>query len=125
YEDYEVAAANPQAQESAQFPTPVVLSRLTPPAVAQETTALAAVSGVTTASATAPIPRFAAVQVQDDCKLMGGCKAPVVLPPRLLLAATPIHISAVGGGGAMTSPAGSFKVHNTGSGNMDWSISVI
>ena len=101
------------------------LPRLTPPAVAQETIALAPVSAVTTASATAPIPRFAAVQVQNDCKLLGGCKAPVVLPPKLLLEATPIHISAVGGGGAMTSPAGSFKVHNTGSGNMDWSISVI
>ena len=25
----------------------------------------------------------------------------------------------------MTSPAGTFKVHNTGSGNMDWSISII
>ena len=98
---------------------------MTPPAVAQETIALAPVSSVTTASATAPIPRFAAVQVQNDCKLLGGCKAPVVLPPRLLLEATPIHISAVGGGGAMTSPAGTFKVHNTGSGNMDWSISVI
>jgi uncharacterized protein (TIGR03437 family) len=125
YAVYEVAAANPNAQESAQFPTFVVLPRLTPPAVAQETIALAPVSSVTTASAIAPIPRFAAVQVQDDCKLLGGCKAPVVLPPRLLLEATPIHISAVGGGGAMTSPAGTFKVHNAGSGNMDWSISVI
>ena len=63
--------------------------------------------------------------MQNDCKLLGDCKAPVVLPPRLLLEATPIHISAVAGGGAMTSPAGTFKVHNTGSGNMDWSISVI
>ena len=71
YAVYEVAAANPNAQESAQFPTFVVLPRLTPPAVAQETIALAPVSSVTTASATAPIPRFAAVQVQNDCKLAG------------------------------------------------------
>jgi uncharacterized protein (TIGR03437 family) len=125
YAVYEVAAANPNAQESAQFPTFVVLPRLTPPAVAQETIALAPVSTVTTASATAPIPRFTAVQVPNDCKLVGGCKPPVVVPPKLLVEGTPIHISAVAGGGAMTSPAGTFKIHNSGAGSMDWSLSVI
>ena len=124
YAVYEVAAANPSTQETAQFPTFISLPRLTTPAVAQETIALAPVSSVITASATAPIPRFAAVAMQSDCQIFGDCAAPVVSVPKLLLEASPIHISAVGAGGAMTSPPGSFLVHNAGGGSMDWSISV-
>jgi uncharacterized protein (TIGR03437 family) len=125
YAVYEVAAANPSVQESAQFPTFVSLPRFTPPAVAQETVGLAPVSSVTTASATAPVPRFTAVAMQSDCKLLGDCTTPFVAPPKLSLEASPIHISAVSNGGAMTSAPGTFRVHNTGTGNMDWSISVI
>jgi hypothetical protein len=125
YAVYEVAAANPSVQESAQFPTFISLPRFTPPAVAQETIALAPVSSVTTASATAPIPRFTAVATQSDCKLLGDC-APVVVPtPKLRVEASPLLISAVAAGGAMVSPPGSFSVHNVGGGSMDWSISVI
>ncbi len=122
YAVYEVAAANSSVQETAQFPTFIALPRLTPPAVAQETIALAPVSSVTTASATAPIPRFAAVAPQSDCKILGDCTAPVVLPSKLFVEGSPIHISAVEGGGAMTSPPGSFRVHNIGGGSMNWSV---
>jgi uncharacterized protein (TIGR03437 family) len=122
YAVYEVAAANPFAQESAQFPTFVSLPRFTPPAVAQETIGLAPVSSVITASATAPMPRFAAVAMQSDCKILGDCAAPA--PPKLSLEGSPIRISAVASGGAMTSAPGSFRVHNIGAGNMDWSVSV-
>src|ERR1019366_7475607 len=124
YAVYEVAAANPSTQETAQFPTFISLPRFTTPAVAQETIALAPVPSVITASATAPIPRFAAVAMQSDCQIFGDCAAPVVSVPKLLLEASPIHISAVGAGGAMTSPPGSFLVHNAGGGSMAWSISV-
>jgi uncharacterized protein (TIGR03437 family) len=112
-------------QETAQFPTFISLPRSTPPAVAQETIALAPVSSVTTASATAPIPRFAAVAMQSDCQLFGDCTASVASLPKLLVEASPILIGAVAAGGAMTSPAGSFSVHNAGGGSMAWSISVI
>src|SRR5450756_2728713 len=61
--------------------------------------------------------------MQSDCQIFGDCAAPVVSVPKLLLEASPIHISAVGAGGAMTSPPGSFLVHNAGGGSMDWSIS--
>ena len=125
YAVYEVAAANSSTQETAQFPTFISLPRFTPPTVAQETIALAPVSFVVTASATAPIPRFAAVAPQSDCKLFGDCNnAPAPLP-KLFLEASPIRISAVAAGGAMTSPPGSFRIHNMGGGSMDWSISVI
>jgi uncharacterized protein (TIGR03437 family) len=63
--------------------------------------------------------------MQTDCKILGDCKTPFVAPPKLSLEASPIHISAVANGGAMTSAPGSFRVHNIGAGNMDWSISVI
>jgi uncharacterized protein (TIGR03437 family) len=126
YAVYEVAAANPNKRESAQFPTFISLPRFTPPTVAQETVALAPVSTVTIASATAPIPRFAAVAPQSDCQIFGDCAAPNVSGPSLFVETTPIiHISAVAAGGAMTSPAGSIGVHNIGGGNMGWSISVI
>ena len=125
YAVYEVAAANPNVQETAQFPTFISLPRFTPPTVAQETIALAPVSTVTTASATAPIPRFTAVAGQSDCQLFGDCTVPVVAVPKLLLEATPIRISAVEAGGPMTSAAGSFRIHNTGGGSMGWSISAI
>jgi uncharacterized protein (TIGR03437 family) len=125
YAVYEVAAANSSVQESAQFPTFITLPSGTPPAVAQETIALAPVSAVTTASPTAPIPRFAAVATESDCQLFGDCAAPVVSVPRLLVEGSPITIGAVASGGAMTTPPGSFKVHNVGGGSMPWSISVI
>jgi uncharacterized protein (TIGR03437 family) len=125
YAVYEVVAANPNAWETAQFPTFIALPRNTAPTVAQETVGLAPVSTVTTASATAPIPRFTAVAMQSDCQIFGDCAVPVVSTPKLLIEAPPIHITAVAGGGAMTSPAGSFLIHNTGGGSMAWTTSVI
>lgn len=125
YAVYEVAAANSSVQESAQFPTFITLPRLTPPAVAQETIALAPVSTVTSASMTAPVPRFTAVALKNDCQLFGDCATPVVPVPRLFLEATPILLSAVANGGAMTSSPGTFKVHNNGGGSMAWTTSVI
>jgi uncharacterized protein (TIGR03437 family) len=125
YAVYEVAAANPNVQETAQFPTFIALPRFTPPTVAQETVALAPVSTVATASATAPIPRFTAVASQSDCQMFGDCAAPVVAVPKLLLEATPIHISAVAAGGPMNGSPGSFRIHNTGGGSMDWTAPVI
>jgi uncharacterized protein (TIGR03437 family) len=125
YAVYEVADANPVAQASAQFPTFISLPRFTPPAVAQETVAMAPLSTVDTASATAPIPRFASVTVPSDCTLFGDCVAPVVIPPKLFLQASPIIITAVAGGGAMTSKPGTFAIHNSGSGTLTWTTSVV
>src|ERR1039457_2306280 len=125
YAVYEVAAANPNMLETAQFPTFISLPRFTPPTVAQETIALAPVSTVTAASATAPIPRFTAVAPQSDCQMFGDCAVPVVAVPKLPLEATPIYISAVEAGGLMNGSPGSFRIHNTGGGSMDWTAPVI
>jgi uncharacterized protein (TIGR03437 family) len=123
YAVYEVAAANSGMQETVQFPTFISLPRFTAPTVANETIALAPVSSVTTASATAPVPRFAAVTTQSDCQIFSDC--PVPLPPRLLVTASPILLTAVGGGGALTSAAGSFAIHNQGGGSLSWANSVV
>ena len=125
YAVYEVAAANPNVVETAQFPTFISLPRFTPPTVSQETIALAPVSTVITASKTAPIPRFTAVAAQSDCQIFGDCAAPVVAGPSLVVEATPIHISAVEAGGPMNGSPGSFRIHNTGGGSMPWSIYAI
>lgn len=124
YAVYEVADSNLSAQESAQFPVFVALPRFTAPAIAQETVALAPLSVVTTASASAPIPRFAAVAMLSDCALLPGCAVPVVRVPRLELEAAPIRISAVAGGTTGTA-GGAIKIHNSGGGSMDWSTSII
>jgi uncharacterized protein (TIGR03437 family) len=125
YAVYEVAAANANLVETAQFPTFISLPRFTPPTVAQETIALAPVSTVATASATAPIPRFTAVAPESDCQMFGDCAVPVVAVPRLLLEATTIQMVAVEAGGPMSSSPGSFRIHNTGGGSMPWSTSAI
>jgi len=123
YAVYEVAASNSSMQEAVQFPTFISLPRFTPPSVADASVTLAPVSAVTTASITAPIPRFAAVKTISDCTLYGDC--PVPPAPKLFLNASPLKMSAVAAGGALTSPLGSFSVHNDGGGTLTWNTSII
>ena len=125
YAVYEVASANAAIRESAQFPTFFYVPAYTAPAIAQETVALAPVSTVATASATAPIPRFTAVQMQNDCTLFGDCGAPPAIIPKLRIDAPPILITAVGAGGAMVSAPGTFRVFNDGNGTMPWTTQII
>jgi uncharacterized protein (TIGR03437 family) len=124
YAVYEVADSNPNVQETAQFPTFISLPRQTPPAVAQESIALAPVSAVSTASATAPVPRFAAVEMRSDCSLLGDCGTPFVPVPRLELESKPLLLTGVAGG-SLTGPPAKFLVHNRGAGTMDWTTNII
>ncbi|MEO8368898.1 MAG: hypothetical protein ABI806_06855 [Candidatus Solibacter sp.] len=121
---YEVADAKPNVQETAQFPTFISLPRVTTPSVAQESVALAPISAVASASATAPVPRYSAVDMLSDCSLFGDCAAPFVPVPRLELESRPILFSGVAGG-TFTAAAGKFLVHNPGGGTMDWTTSII
>jgi len=122
YVVYEVVDANPNLRESAQIPTFIGLPANTPPATANETVSLAPVATVVTASSSAPIPRFAAVQPQSDCTALGDCSAGYF--PHLTVETTgPIQLTGVAGG-AMTGTPGYIRVGNSGGGVMAWTATV-
>ncbi len=121
YAVYEVLDANPSQQETAQFPTFVGLAKVAAAAMAQESVSLAPVSGVLNASATAAVPRFAAVTPPSDCTLLGDCGARYF--PQLTVLAGPIQLTAVAGGD-MTSHNGYIPIQNTGGGILTWSATV-
>jgi uncharacterized protein (TIGR03437 family) len=122
YAVYEVMDAAAARQETAQFPTFIGLSNVTAAAVAQEKISLAPVSTVLSASASAPVPRFAALpSTPSDCMILGDCGAPYF--PQLTAPTTPIALTAVAGGD-MTSHNGYIPVNNTGGGLMSWTATV-
>jgi len=122
YAVYEVADANPDLQETVQFPTFIALSIVTAPAVAAESVSLAPVSTTPAASVSAPVPRFVAVDPPSDCTLLGDCGAAYF--PRLNVPAPPIQLTAVAGG-EMTSLAGYIPIQNAGGGILNWTATVV
>jgi uncharacterized protein (TIGR03437 family) len=118
YVVYEVAAANPALQETAQFPTFIGLPSVSAPAVAAESVTLAPVSGVAAASATAPIVRFVGANVPSDCNLLNDCNAGYF--PKLLVDTTPLKISAIANGGIMTSAPAYIPIRNGSGGLLEW-----
>jgi uncharacterized protein (TIGR03437 family) len=122
YVVYEVIDANPARQETAQFPTFIGLSDLTGASLAHETISFAPVSSTLSASAGAPVPRFAALPTTpSDCSLLGDCGANYF--PQLTAPTTPIALTAVAGG-VMTGANGYIPVNNTGGGLMNWTATV-
>jgi uncharacterized protein (TIGR03437 family) len=120
---YEVLDSNPATRESAQIPTYVGLSSVSAPAVASATVSQAPVSTVTTASATAPVPRFAAVPPASDCTALGDCAAGYFPKLSVTVFPNPIQLTAVSGG-ALTSQPGYIPVQNAAGGVMAWTASV-
>jgi uncharacterized protein (TIGR03437 family) len=121
YVVYEVVDAGTGTIESVQFPTFVGLPSLTQPATASETVSYAPVSSVTTASQTAPIPRFLGTEPQSDCSLAGDCSASYF--PQLSVTAQPIQLTAYAGG-AMTSLPGYVPIQNSGGGILNWNVTI-
>jgi uncharacterized protein (TIGR03437 family) len=120
---YEVVDANPNLQETAQFPTFIGLGDVTAPAVAQESISFAPVSTVLTASPTAPIPRFAAAPAVSDCNALGDCNGPYF--PKLQVLALPVNLAAVAGGAVYTNPNfGYIAIDNAGQGVMNWTARI-
>jgi uncharacterized protein (TIGR03437 family) len=122
YVVYEVADANPNLRESAQIPSFIGMPANSAPALATQSVTLAPVSQVTTASATAAIPRFWAVTPGSDCTALGDCSAGY-FPHLSVLTAGPIQLTAISGG-AMTSDPGYIPVRNTAGGIMPWTATV-
>jgi uncharacterized protein (TIGR03437 family) len=121
YVVYEVVDAGSSRIESAQFPIFIGLSANTAPATASETVSYAAVSSVGTASQTAPIPRFLALEPQSDCSLAADCSADYF--PQLSVNAPAIQLAAYSGG-AMTSLPGYVPIQNSGGGILNWSVTI-
>jgi uncharacterized protein (TIGR03437 family) len=122
YVVYEVVDANNAAIESAQFPTFLGLSNVTAPSVAYESVSFAPVSTVTSASQTAPVPRFQSTTPGSDCSILGDCNAGYF--PKLSVVTTPTIQLAGLTGGLMTSQPGYIPVNNTGGGIMNWTASI-
>ena len=118
---YEVVDSNPALRESAQFPVFVGLAKVTAAAVAQQTVTYAPVSTVTTASASAPVPRFAGLEPPSDCAIVGDCGAPYF--PKLSVLSLGMELTGIAGGDETGRP-GYITIHNTGGGVLNWSASV-
>jgi len=122
YAVYEVLDAQPSRQESAQIPVFIGMGTVTATATVQETLSLAPLSTVTTASTSAPLPRFtASIPSGPDCTAVGDCNAGYY--PNLSVQAAPIQFTAVAGG-AVKELWGYVQVGNTGGGFMPWTATI-
>ncbi len=113
---YEVVDANPNAQESAQFPTFLGLAPFSgDPIVTLENVSLAPVSTVTIASTHDPIPRFQSMPPPADCSIIGDCNA--FYYPKLFVNTTPLNFTAQSNGNFQS---GFTQVNNHGGGHLVW-----
>jgi len=125
YAVYEVLDSNPTVQESAQFPTFVVLASTgAAPGVAQESISFAPVSTDTGANSSAPIPRFIATLPPSDCALLGDCNA-AYFPALFVPSPGSIQFTAIQGGLALGLP-GYIAVQNVNKNQsiLNWTASV-
>ncbi len=113
---YEVVDANPNVQETAQFPTYLGLAPFSGNAiVTTENVSLAPVSTVTEATAHDPIPRFVSLPPPSDCSIIGDCGAAYY--PQLFVNTTPINLTSQAGGNIQS---GYTEVNNRGGGHLIW-----
>lgn len=119
YAVYEVVDANPGAIESAQFPLFIGVPSNTAPATATQNISFAPVSTVTTASATAPVPRFATSVPANDCSIVGDCNAGYY--PKLSVSGYLLSLTGYAGG---LGTGGAIAIQNTGGGIMNWTATV-
>jgi len=121
YAVYEVADSNPTVVESAQIPIFVVVPPTSCPGtlIPNISEMPAPVSTVSTANATAPIPRYIATPATSDCKVIGDCTA--VYYPALSVNQTAINLSGSSLGGKQTA---SVQVTNSGTGILPFTTSI-
>jgi uncharacterized protein (TIGR03437 family) len=120
YVVYEVVDANPSATETVQIPTflglPADGNRA--PSVTTSSVYFAPQSKVVNATPADPIPRFAPVDPQPDCYIVGDCATAL---PILGLNTTAIQLAGTTTGGKQQFDLG---IRNTGGGAMPWQITV-
>jgi uncharacterized protein (TIGR03437 family) len=120
YAVYEVMDSNDSTLETAQFPTFLSV----PPSgsgvtyTGEEQVMLAPVSTVTTASATAPVPRFLQTIATNDCALVGDCSAAYF--PHLAVSTNSLDFTE--NTGMATSQV--LGVGNSGEGSLNWTSTI-
>jgi uncharacterized protein (TIGR03437 family) len=121
YVVYEVVDANASVQESAQFPTFLVLAPNgnATSVTTSESVTLGPVSTVETATATDPIPRFVQTIPPADCTILGDCSAPYF--PALTVPEPSLSYTTTAGGVTTTNYV---QVQNTGGGTLEWTATV-
>jgi uncharacterized protein (TIGR03437 family) len=121
YAVYEVVDSNPFSLESAQFPTFLGLAPNAVTAAVQtgESVSYAPTSGVATASATSPIPRFVAPTPPNDCGIVGDCGANYF--PQLTVNPASLQYTLPAGGLNQTQYV---PVKNLGGGVLNWIASL-
>ena len=120
YAVYEVVDANLSNLETAQFPTFLGLTPdgSRPASQTTETVTFAPVSTVTTASSSAPVPRFSGVTPPADCTILGDCTS---IFGQLSVSTTAISFTGIAGG-ATTGTY--FYLTNAAGGLMQWTATV-
>lgn len=121
YAVYEVVDADPSATEHAQIPNFFAVPSHTTPGASTGSVSLAPISTVTTATATDPIPRFAAVTPPSDCTAAGDCSASYY-PELQATARYPLQATAAAGSGQVA--AGTIQVKNIRGGVLGWTASI-
>ena len=118
---YEVVDANASIQESAQFPTFLVLapSGSGTSTTTVENVTLGPISTVQTATAADPIPRFQQITPPADCSIVGDCNAHYF--PALFVPESSLNYTAQVGGLTSTNYV---QVQNSAGGLLQWTASV-
>jgi uncharacterized protein (TIGR03437 family) len=116
---YEVVDSNPSVRESAQFPTFIGLagSGDARSIITTEQILLGPVSSVAAASATAPVPRFAAVTPASDCTIIGDCNGSFL--PKLGVDPEPLTFTLNAGAGFQIRY---IRIFNTGGNVLVWNV---
>lgn len=118
---YEVVDSNSSVQESAQFPTFLVLAQngSGTSTITAENVLLGPVSTVETATAADPIPRFENITPPADCTILGDCDAPYF--PVLSVQESSLNYTAPAGGNTQTNYV---QIQNSAGGLLQWTASV-
>ena len=118
---YEVVDANPNLRESAQFPTfiGVAASGTARNVVVGEQLLLGPVSTISTASASAPVPRYTASVLASDCTVQGDCNGAFL--PKLGVDPDPLTFTVTAGLGFQIRYV---RIFNSGGNLLVWNATV-
>ena len=119
---YEVVDSNPNARETAQFPTFLGLAPILDGSgpIASENVSLGPVSTAFTATSADPIPRFFASAPPSDCPSLNDCSA-AYFPELLVEASRPLEFTAPASSALQTKTV---QIRNTGGGVLSWTATL-